>query len=296
VEDTSVGDGRCPACGGPGRDRRYQVEGLDLYRCRLCRTEYFVQRPDRASFSKLYWDGYKLAIYADDQVKAEYESRYEEILTDVLAEYPDVTSVLDIGCGIGNFVDWAGRRGLRAVGSDLDVRAVDSARERGLEVYHADDLDEHVAPGSVDMITLWDVIEHVYDPRDLLASALVYLRPGGIVVMETPDVSFPARPVVIAIRKVAEPIRWSDALYFAGHKVYFSARGLSTLMARCGLDVVGQRGMRSPNAKMANLFEHLAANGGGVGRLGARMYKPLDRAMRTAHVNNKLIMVGRKPE
>jgi hypothetical protein len=101
---------------------------------------------------------------------------------------------------------------------------------------------------------------------------------------------------VIAVRKVAEPIRWSDALYFAGHKVYFSPRGLSTLMARCDLEVVDQLGMRSPNAKMSSLFEHWAATGAGVGRLGAKLYKPLDRTMRTVGVNNKLIMVGRKPE
>jgi 2-polyprenyl-3-methyl-5-hydroxy-6-metoxy-1,4-benzoquinol methylase len=290
-----MGDGRCPACGGPGRDRRYQVEGLDLYRCRLCRTEYFVQRPDR-EFAKNYWDGYKLAIYADDLVKAEYETRYDEIISRVRAQFPEVRSVLDIGCGIGNFVDWAGRSGLRAVGSDLDATAVETATERGLEVYRVDDLSDHIEPGSMDMVTLWDVIEHVYDPRSLLESALVHLKPGGVVVMETPDVRFPLRPFVIAVRKVAEPIRWSDALYFAGHKVYFSPRGLSTLMARCDLEVVDQLGMRSPNAKMSSLFEHWAATGAGVGRLGAKLYKPLDRTMRTVGVNNKLIMVGRKPE
>jgi 2-polyprenyl-3-methyl-5-hydroxy-6-metoxy-1,4-benzoquinol methylase len=292
--DESIYGEDCPACGGPGRDRGYQVEGLDLYRCRLCRTEYFVRRPGR-EHTKDYWDGYKLDLYADEVVQAEYEARYDEIIGRVRAAYPRIESVLDIGCGIGNFVDWAGRHGLRAIGSDVDPTAVAEARERGLDVHVADELAENVAAESVDMVTLWDVIEHVYEPRELLASALVHLKPGGVVVMETPDVRFPLRPFVIAVRKVAEPIRWSDALYFAGHKVYFSPRGLSTLMARCDLEVVDQLGMRSPNAKMASQFEYWAANGTMVGRIGSKLYQPLDRTMRTARINNKLIMVGRKP-
>ena len=104
---------------------------------------------------------------------------------------------------------------------------------------------------------------------------------------------FPVRPFVIAVRKVAEPIRWSDMLYYAEHRVYFSSRGLSTLLARCDLDVVDQVGMRSPSAKMANSFQHWADRGAGAGRLGPHLYRGLDWSMRRVGMTNKLIMVGR---
>lgn len=285
----------CPACGGPGRDRRYQIESFDLYRCTLCATEYLVQSPDRPPVDVTYWDGYKFELYSDEAVQADYEARYEGIIGDVDREFGPLGSVLDIGCGIGNFVEWAGRRGMRAIGADVDEGAVASARERGLEAWPVDELADHVEPGSVDLVTLWDVIEHVHDPRALLLSAVRFLRPGGVVVLETPDVRFPLRPFVIGVRKVAEPIRWSDMLYYADHQVYFSGRGLSTLLARCGLDVVQQTGMRSPSAKIANIFDHWAAVGSGAGRLGPALYKPLDATMRSIGMTNKLIMVGRVP-
>jgi 2-polyprenyl-3-methyl-5-hydroxy-6-metoxy-1,4-benzoquinol methylase len=285
----------CPACGGPGRDRRYRIESFDLFRCRLCSTEYLVQSPDRAPVETTYWDGYKFELYADEVVQSEYEARYESIVGEMVDRFGRVESVLDIGCGIGNFVDWAQRRGLRALGSDIDGEAVDTARGRGLEAYHASELADRVPEGSVDMLTLWDVIEHVHDPRALLEESLRYLRPGGLVVMETPDVRFMLRPLVIGLRKVVEPIRWSDMLYYSAHQVYFSARGLSTLMARCGLDVVHEHGMRSPSTKMAHLLEHWASKGAGAGRLGPALFTPLDRTMRAVGMTNKLIMAGRVP-
>lgn len=291
-------DERCPACGGPGRDRRYRIDSFDLFRCTLCATEYLVQSPDRPPVETTYWDGYKFELYSDEVVQAEYESRYEAIIGRAEERFGPLGSVLDIGCGIGNFVEWAGRRGMRAIGADVDADAVATARERGLDAHLVDDLADSIPPGSVDLLTLWDVIEHVHDPRGLLERSLAFVRPGGFVVLETPNVRFPLRPFVIAVRKVAEPIRWSDVLYYADHQVYFSGRGLSTLMARCGLDVVDQQGMRSPTAKMANLLEYWASKGGGAGagRLGPALFKPLDTTMRTIGMTNKLIMVGQVPE
>lgn len=293
---TGERDTSCPACGGPGKDRRYRIDSFDLHRCTLCRTEFLVQSPDREPVEVTYWDSYKFEVYADDLVQSEYESRYDAVIGEVERRCADgggrIASVLDIGCGIGNFVDWAGRRGLDAVGADVDRGAVATARDRGLRAYDVAELGDHVPERSVDLLTLWDVIEHVSDPRGLLQRSISFLRPGGLVVLETPDVEFPVRPFVIALRKVVEPIRWSDMLYYADHQVYFSARGLSTLMARCDLDVVQQRGMRSPSAKMARLMDVWASKGAGAGRLGPALYRPLDFAMRASGMTNKLIMVG----
>jgi hypothetical protein len=104
------------------------------------------------------------------------------------------------------------------------------------------------------------------------------------------------RPVAIGVRKVVEPIRISDMLYHRGHRTYFTGRGLSTLLARCGLDVVDEQGLRSPSRKMAQLFDVWAERGSGAGRLGPVLYRGLDRGMRLVGMTNKLIMVGRVPE
>jgi SAM-dependent methyltransferase len=286
----------CPACGGPGEDRHFEIEDRDLFRCTLCRTEFLVNSPVRPQLQKDFWDGYKFEIYADEGVQAQYAAQYAAIFDALEQHGGPVHSVLDVGCGIGNFVKWAQDRGLDAVGADVEDSAITTARERGLKVWNADELPEHVPDASIDVLTLWDVIEHVADPRDFLAGLLRFVRPGGLVVLEVPDGAFPLRPVAIGVRKVVEPIRISDMLYHRGHRTYFTGRGLSTLLARCGLDVVDEQGIRSPSRKMAQLFDVWAERGSGAGRLGPVLYRGLDRGMRLVGMTNKLIMVGRVPE
>ena len=290
------GEARCPACGGAGRSRNYRIEHFDLYRCELCATEFLYADEDRPRAEATYWDAYKFEIYADDAVREDYANRYEQLIGRVEAEVGPIRTLVDIGCGIGNFLSWAKERGLKAVGCDVDDDAISTARERGLDARRVEDLDALRSAGGVDAVTLWDVIEHVDDPLGMLLTARSLLRPGGVVIMETPDVRFPARPFVIAVRKVAEPIRWSDMLYYSAHQTYFSARGLSTLLGRAGFDVIDQVGMRSPSAKMERLFRLWADAGSGAGKLGPVLYKPLDRSMQLAKVTNKLIMVGQLPD
>jgi transposase-like protein len=46
----------CPACSGPGKDRKYRIDQYDLFRCRTCRTEFLVQNDERDAVPYTYWD------------------------------------------------------------------------------------------------------------------------------------------------------------------------------------------------------------------------------------------------
>lgn len=291
---TSTTPPRCPACAGPGKDRRYRIDQYDLFRCRSCRTEFLVQNDRREPVPYTYWDSYKFEIYADDQVQADYEARYRAVLDRVRAVTPTVERVVDIGCGIGNFLDWVRTSGMQGTGVDVDDGAIATCAERGLDAVLLDDLLERVPAGSVDLITLWDVVEHIHEPRAALERLVPLLRPGGAMVLETPDVAFPLRPATIAIRKVVEPIRWSDMLYYSDHQTYFSVAGLTTMLDSVGVEVVEHLGMRSPSAKMQRIFEVWADKGAGAGRLGPLLYRPLDASMRALRMNNKMVLVARR--
>lgn len=285
----------CPACGGPGRDRHYRIEQYDLHRCADCRTEFLVVDDERDAVAVTYWDSYKFEIYADKEVQADYEARYRTVLDQARRFTSTIDRVVDVGCGIGNFLDWVRSQGMEATGADVDDGALATCAERGLEAVHIDELTDRIPAGSIDLITLWDVIEHINEPLAAVERLVPLLRPGGIMAFETPDVTFPLRPATIAIRKVVEPIRWSDMLYYADHQIYFSAAGLTTLLETAGLDVMEHIGMRSPHAKMERIFEVWAGKGAGAGKLGPLLYGPLDATMRTFHLNNKMIVLARKP-
>lgn len=97
-------------------------------------------------------------------------------------------TLLDIGCGSGRFMAWARVAGWTCEGTEVDPAA--AARARGLGfVVHQGGLGELVRSGRrFDAVTLGHVIEHVHDPRALLASARSLLRDGGYFWIETPNV------------------------------------------------------------------------------------------------------------
>lgn len=103
---------------------------------------------------------------------------------------PAVASrLLDVGCGNGDFIEFALRAGWLASGVDNDPVAVAAARVRGLDVIEGtlDLLGDESA--CYDRITLSHVLEHVFDPRDMLSRCHRLLKPGGVLWLETPNMN-----------------------------------------------------------------------------------------------------------
>lgn len=286
----------CPACLSPGRPTRLVVDGrYRLVRCGSCRSEYFrADAPAGADAGEVshYWEQYKFAVYADPQVQSDYERRYAGMLTRARGLTSSLDSVLDVGCGIGNFLAFAEDRGLRAYGVDIEPDAVEAATARGLKVALSDRLDTVVDAGSVDALTLWDVIEHLYEPDPVLARSLSRLRPGGVVLLETPDARFWVRRVVLLLHTLTRArLDLTEYLYYWEHKIYFSEAGLRAILGRMGAEVVDVRRDTSPKEKMQGIFEEDAARSW-RSRVLARLWPALELVSRRAHRGNKLLVTA----
>lgn len=99
-------------------------------------------------------------------------------------------TVADVGCGVGGFLEPLARFG-KVIGLELDEPAVTFAHERGrtdMIVAACDGLP--LPDASVDLVTLWDVIEHTEDDLAVLKEAARVLRPGGHVALSVPAYQF----------------------------------------------------------------------------------------------------------
>lgn len=145
-------------------------------------------------------------------------------------------------------------------------------------------------------MTKWEVIEHLYEPAPVVRQVAAKLRPNGALILETPDAAFPVRSVLLSLYALSGGrVNLTDPMYYWEHKSYFTAAGLTQLLARYGLEVVKVERMTSPGAKMQHLFARQAkADGSPMYRLLAQAWPVLERAARRASIGNKLIVIAVK--
>ncbi len=139
--------------------------------------------------------------------------------------------LLDVGCSRGDFVAAATQLGFAAEGVEPAPHIAEAARTAGRHV-HTGLLDEQKFPdASFDVVSLFEVIEHLRAPLPLLAECRRILRPGGIVIISTGNTaSWTARVM---------QSRWD---YFqiakdAGHISFFNPRSMTLAAARAGFEV-----------------------------------------------------------
>lgn len=99
-----------------------------------------------------------------------------------------LTEVLDVGCGAGAFLKMAREAGLRTHGVELNPQAAANAREAGHTVYN-ELLHSIIARGNhprFELVTTWQVLEHVADPVGFLRDCSRFVKPGGFLAVAVP--------------------------------------------------------------------------------------------------------------
>ena len=217
--------GACPACLETRRRPWFRHPRLTLWVCARCGLGYSDPQP-REFVEQRYLHEYDLAEHFGD-----LEARKAALIDRRLGELGPPTRgrrLLDVGCADGQFAAAAQARGWRAAGVELNPPAAQRARERGIEVMEGHLEDVEPAGGSFDLITAWDVIEHVPEPRPFAAKIARLLATDGRVVVTTLN-----RRALVAR---AFRGRWS--MVVEDHFTYWHARSLRYVFETAGLQSV----------------------------------------------------------
>jgi len=98
-------------------------------------------------------------------------------------------AVLDLGCSSGGFLGTMKGKSWKLFGIEMEASTAEKARQAtGAEVFVGDVIDAPFRAGSFDVITCFDVLEHVYDPREFLGKVRQWLKPGGIFYVMLPNI------------------------------------------------------------------------------------------------------------
>jgi len=230
----------CPACGGPTRLSELVYRGVRHCRCGSCGSSLATVQPTGPELQRKYELDYPLR-FAPDRLTAERASLFDALL-DRLAGFGlggDRPRLLDVGGGGGHLAGRARARRWLAVNADLAHQACAAAHRGGeIPTVRADGALLPFRSGTVDAVTLVNIVDQAREPLTILQEAYRVLRAGGLLALRVPNARF-HRPWVrflIALGPLARSRDWDT--YPIVHHFAFTPAGLCRLAERAGFGVL----------------------------------------------------------
>ena len=296
---------RCPLCGAD--DYRVRIEDTmgtrvadprvhytctssafgehgRIVECRSCHLVYMNPRPHHEAVVENYGDVEDQEYIEEEQGRLE---TFAESL-ELVQRYRPSGRLLDVGCHVGTFLTLAEAAGYEVAGVEPSRWGAEIARTRIDGNVHCGAIEDAPLPeGGYDVITLWDVIEHLPDPALDIRAIHAALRPGGIFAVSTMDVES------LFARVAGKRWPW----YMQMHLVYFSRQTLPEMLRREGFQIC-EVVTHVRRVRLTYLASRLDAYAPAAGRLVGRALEKAGLAERTVGVSfgDIFTVVARKPE
>jgi 2-polyprenyl-3-methyl-5-hydroxy-6-metoxy-1,4-benzoquinol methylase len=190
-----------------------------LYSCLDCDGTFLAGSKDQ--FQEQMYEYYE--SYSGKTKEEIYDSQTRSSYVEVLRMFERHTSgrsILDVGCGKGDFVDAALANNWIASGIDLSQSAIKIGRAFNLPLSGVDFFSESIKSSTLDVVTLFEVIEHVRNPAAYLRRAEELVVNGGLVYITTPNFNSLERRLLGKFYPVIHP----------EHLIYFSRKTLTNII------------------------------------------------------------------
>jgi SAM-dependent methyltransferase len=227
----------CPACDAPGHELHWRKYGLQYRRCTGCGTVYMSPRPDpglldeyyRSSSNYEYWNTVVFPASEDARRERIFRPRAERAVELARRHGGGAGTLVDVGAGYGTFCEEVRRLEVfdRVVALEPEPHLAKTCRAKGLEVIEAP-VERAPLESGVDVVTSFEVVEHLFSPREFVERCAAVLRPGGLLMLTCPNVhGFDV-----------EVLGEASATVDAEHLNYLHPASLTGLLERSGFTVV----------------------------------------------------------
>ncbi len=184
---------QCPVCTSSHSNKNrilllsYPTGPLSFYHCScgLHYNDYAVKGTIPQVYNDSYYSHARYTFELGQQEYVKHLVDFVERSLPMLSFQNNTIRHLDIGCATGDFVAWAVKQGWQTEGIDLSPSAVSKGRKRSLPLLNTalEALTEN--PSSYDIITLWDVLEHIPDTSKALKIIHNLLKEDGLLLIKT---------------------------------------------------------------------------------------------------------------
>ena len=225
----------CNLCGARDPLPVYVNCSLNIVRCRMCGLVFVNPQPTLDALREYHtaselmsqdgWSSY--FNHSQEQICELWEERFADVRRWKQASN---VSLLDVGAGYGDFLHYACKAGWQVSGFEFSPAVARLSQEKYGIPLAVGDLFEMPFPNqSFDVITMWHVLEHLANPMAVLRRLFELLRPGGLLVLEVPNLNCLVR------KSYRIPMTVNLHLY------HFSPATLSSLASAAGFRVLRTR-------------------------------------------------------
>ena len=173
----------CFVCKSPELKGLKGYEKHNLVKCGSCGFVFMEHIPTKEELDSKYGT----YVYANDQAVSPITIKSYDLLLDEFEPYRVSNKILDIGCGVGFFLEQAKKRGWEVYGSEYSDAAIKICRDKGINMKEGK-LDPAQFEGhTFDVITSFEVMEHINNPKEELKHIHALLRSNGLFYLTTPN-------------------------------------------------------------------------------------------------------------
>jgi len=217
---------KCPICQTPPGHGLFIKDGFRHVKCQNCGLIY-VSLILREDIMEQYWRDEKAwSAVLDTRAQIEMDNLKYQYGLDLVSWRVPGRRLLDIGGGGGGFANLATEAGWQVTALELNQENSKRMADQGIQVIvkHLEMAD--LASGSFDLISLWEVLEHLVDPGLTLSEVHRLLAPGGLLLVMVPNVE-----------SLVTRILHEKSNTFGGHSHlnHFSPRTLEAILNKAGL-------------------------------------------------------------
>ena len=227
----------CPACDGQATRPDFERDGFHFVRCQSCDTLYINPRPTAQLLGEFYTSSKGINYWNDTIFPASEEARRAHIFAPRAERVVELArrhgaalgTLVDVGAGFGTFCEEVKRTGAfeRVVAVEPSRRLAATCRRKGVETVEQTIEEAHLE--GVSVITNFELVEHLFSPREFLAGCARALPVGGLLILTTPNI----RGFDLAVLG-----KLSDNVMGPDHVNYFHPASLSLLLGRVGFEVL----------------------------------------------------------
>ncbi|MCK4233397.1 methyltransferase domain-containing protein [candidate division WOR-3 bacterium] len=253
---------KCVLCGS-NKERVLKVEKKDsktfkIIQCNKCGLVFTNPQPIPKVIRTSHNKAEKVGFYSYEGAEA-YRYHYINGIN-IMKEYFNGGKLLDVGCGVGYFIKMVQNSGFDSSGIDFSSVAAEVAREKfGLTVIVGELAEVGFKPDSFDIVTLWNVLEHFYDPVKEISMIYKLLKKKGILFIETPNILLRSIVLRFSLTKIILKLLHKDiSLIPWEHLFYWTPNTLKRLLLKEGFKEIKFYTVNAPvENPLNNLIQYL---------------------------------------